>query len=637
MMPAQVLQPVSPFYGMYADYEQVMDLLHTAVMADGGSRSTLQRIPRDHVVHVAHLGLGACCSVDLVAVHGAPDGSRLLAAAKSCYLPPSDPRMKASFKEAELLRRCADCAFIMQLLNVIQYNPLEDGPITSGGGGLPSGAGASAFAAAKTSFEAGGLSRSSSLAAPHGYMQGQAGLHSYDLGAFGGQNGSLMDSAGTEGAGGGSWAGGGGGHLASAHSGQLHLNHVASGGFSQSGPSFSNVPSSGSPGYQAWEQWRGGGHENDVEQQVRQRMASISDVRRNSLTLSATSRGSFSMGTSAAGGWDPAAVAGAAASGYGGGWAHGHGAGGAFGTCGLDSPTAGGLQGRPSDRRGSMEILEMYGGTGFGGTGLGVGTGGMGAWGPSGSGGGDGAQGRGGPNAPIMYTLLVGWARCGDLRRLVQLQLAKNAAQGKQNTGASSVPTMQPLFCEDAARFYVGCLLLALEHLHCRLNTVHRDLKLANLLLLGNGYAIVGDLGTAVDLGTVPNGRLTSRVGSPGHMAPECANRDEAGYDLSADMWSVGACLFSLLTGSLPAGVAGPSNRSWTPPLSRHWSHELQDFLGRLLAWSPRDRPTVAQAMKDPWFRNFNWGALRSQKMTPPSNTPWRELLWWPKVNRGLL
>ncbi len=38
MMPPQVLQPVSPFYGMYADYEEVMALLHTAVMADGSSR-----------------------------------------------------------------------------------------------------------------------------------------------------------------------------------------------------------------------------------------------------------------------------------------------------------------------------------------------------------------------------------------------------------------------------------------------------------------------------------------------------------------------------------------------------------------------------------------------------------------------
>lgn len=44
------------------------------------------------------------------------------------------------------------------------------------------------------------------------------------------------------------------------------------------------------------------------------------------------------------------------------------------------------------------------------------------------------------------------------------------ARQGKQNTGTSS----HPVICEDASRFYVGCLLLALEHLHCRLNTVHR-------------------------------------------------------------------------------------------------------------------------------------------------------------------
>ncbi|PNW85338.1 hypothetical protein CHLRE_03g181700v5 [Chlamydomonas reinhardtii] len=624
MLPPQVLQPVSPFYGMYGDYDEVMDLLHTAVMADGSSRSTLQHIPRDNVVHVAHLGLGACCSVDLVAVHGAPDGSQLLAAAKSCYLPANDPRMKASLKEAELLRRCADCAFIMQLLSVIQYNPLEDVPCTSGGGGLPSGASASTFvAAAKASFEGGGLSRSGSFASPHGMAQGRASLHSYELGAFGG--GSLLDSTGTESASGGAWAGGGGVHLASRHSGQLNLTHMGSGGFPHS-----NMPGSHSPGYQAWEQWRGGGNGSDVEQQLRQRMASTSEARRSSFSLA--SQGSFIMGTGVTGGWDSAGMVSAAASAYGGGWAYGHGGGGTIGTCGLDSPTAGGLQARQGLRRGSMEILEMYGGTGFGATGLGVGTGG-GTMGWGAAAGGEGAQARGGPNAPTMYTLLVGWARCGDLRRLVQLQLAKNTAQGKQNTGTSS----HPVICEDASRFYVGCLLLALEHLHCRLNTVHRDLKLANLLLLGNGYAIVGDLGTAVDLSTVPNGRLTSRVGSPGHMAPECQNRDEAGYDLSADMWSVGACLFSLLTGSLPAGVAGPPNRSWTPPLSRHWSHELQDFLGRLLAWSPRDRPTVAQAMKDPWFRGFDWGALRSQKMPPPSNTPWRELLWWPKVDRSLL
>ncbi|KAG2448356.1 hypothetical protein HYH02_006938 [Chlamydomonas schloesseri] len=624
MMPPQVLQPVSPFYGMYSDYEEVMDLLHTAVMADGSSRSTLQRIPRDHVVHVAHLGLGACCTVDLVAVHGSPDGSRLLAAAKSCYLPPNDPRMKASFKEAELLRRCADCPFIMQLLSVIQYNPLDD---------VPAAGGASAFAAAaaKASFEGGSLSRSGSIASPHGFMQGQASLQSYDLGALGGQHDSMVDSAATEVAGGGAWASAG--QLASGgHSGQLV--HMPSGGFAQPGASFSAAPSFNSPGYQAWEQWRGGGTENDVEQQIRQRMASMSDLRRNSLSLSVTSQGSFSMGTGAPG-WDAAGMVGAAASAYGGGWRYGQGGGGTIGTCGLDSPTGG----RQVQRRGSIEILEMYGGTGFCATGLGVGTGGgTTGWGQAGGGGGDGGQARGGPNAPIMYTLLVGWARCGDLRRLVQLQLAKNGAQAKQNAGQHTpVTAMHPVICEDASRFYVGCLLLALEHLHCRLNTVHRDLKLANLLLLGNGYAIVGDLGTAVDLSTVPNGRLTSRVGSPGHMAPECQHRDEGGYDLAADMWSVGACLFSLLTGTLPAGVAGPPSRSWTPPLSRHWSHELQDFLTRLLAWSPRDRPTVAHAMKDPWFRGFNWGALRSQKMPPPSNTPWRELLWWPKVNRALM
>lgn len=417
-------------------------------------------------------------------MHGAPDGSQLLAAAKSCYLPANDPRMKASLKEAELLRRCADCAFIMQLLSVIQvrgrggipggpacgntgqraaswgrkrwdrlrrlactagrrlaiasrlsspcgwrlplkqYNPLEDVPCTSGGGGLPSGASASTFvAAAKASFEGGGLSRSGSFASPHGMAQGRASLHSYELGAFGG--GSLLDSTGTESASGGAWAGGGGVHLASRHSGQLNLTHMGSGGFPHS-----NMPGSHSPGYQAWEQWRGGGNGSDVEQQLRQRMASTSEARRSSFSLA--SQGSFIMGTGVTGGWDSAGMVSAAASAYGGGWAYGHGGGGTIGTCGLDSPTAGGLQARQGLRRGSMEILEMYGGTGFGATGLGVGTGG-GTMGWGAAAGGEGAQARGGPNAPTMYTLLVGWARCGDLRRLVQLQLAKNTAQVRRD------------------------------------------------------------------------------------------------------------------------------------------------------------------------------------------------------------
>ncbi|EFJ52125.1 hypothetical protein VOLCADRAFT_103137 [Volvox carteri f. nagariensis] len=567
----------------------------------------LSHVTPDQLVHVAHLGLGACCSVDLVAVH-CPDGSRLLVAAKSCYLPPSDPRLRASFREAELLRQCADCPFIMQLLALLEQHGLAD-----------------RGAAAAAPSPGGSIS-------PIGTPPRLSNEMASGLVGMGSEGGSLgMPST---------W-----------------LSMTSSLESAPSAVTAAAAAMMSSPGYQAWAQWRGGGATEDLEWQIMQRLAAV--VNSNG---SGSSGGAFDafggggsggylggMGTlasvrSSLTGWDPCASStsatavqddtlgscggepsgcggGYAAHGYGGGWAHGGG-----GNCmpGAPAPRA-----RPRCRRASMDIIDMYGGCpGMDGVGGGGATGG-------GSGVGDGTV----EPPAVMCTLLIGWARCGDLRKLVQLLLGRSAAHHNPKT-AGAVPAVSclPLLMpEDAVRFYTGCVVLALEHLHCKLNTVHRDLKLANLLLLDTGYVVVGDLGTAVDLSSVPGGRLNSRVGSPGHMAPECRDRDEAGYDTAADMWSLGACMFSLLTGQLPAGLAGPPNRHWTPPFSRYWSHELQELLARLLAWSPGQRPTVAQLLRDPWFRGFNWTALREQRMQPPSSTPWRELLWWPRENRQLL
>lgn len=79
----------------------------------------------------------------------------------------------------------------------------------------------------------------------------------------------------------------------------------------------------------------------------------------------------------------------------------------------------------------------------------------------------------GAPAEPrVMCRLVLGWARCGDLRRLVQLLLGRSAAHAAgKHTGVAGMPALVP---EEAARFYMGCLVLALEHLHVRIHTVHR-------------------------------------------------------------------------------------------------------------------------------------------------------------------
>lgn len=389
----------------------------------------LTHITRDQLVHVAHLGLGACCTVDLVAVH-CPGGERALAAAKSCYLPPSDPRLRASLREAELLKNCVDCPFIMQLLGMLQESGLE-GPCfrfgSSGGGGED------------------GCGRLS----PRGSAQ-------------------LMQDSGSGAA---SWG-------------------------------YPGSP--GSPGYAAWAQWRGGGTSEELQRQVALVQQQQQQLQQQYAGAWAGGSLSASFGAGACmGGMDtcgvvqlldcpgsprqwgqeqvvqgPGSECGSprlqtsSCSGMGTGMCGAYGTGG-FGTCGMYGTGGfgtcgmygGGIGGR--GRRSSMEVIEMYGSA------MGRGTAGL----QGSCGGGAGAgSGPGGADSPVMVTLLVGWARCGDLRRLVQLLMKRSPAhQPNKTTGAApslaSVPLLMP---EEAARFYVGCLVLGLEHLHTRLHTVHR-------------------------------------------------------------------------------------------------------------------------------------------------------------------
>ncbi|XP_059634469.1 serine/threonine-protein kinase ATG1a [Cornus florida] len=80
---------------------------------------------------------------------------------------------------------------------------------------------------------------------------------------------------------------------------------------------------------------------------------------------------------------------------------------------------------------------------------------------------------------------------------------------------------------------------------------IHRDLKPQNLLLSTNEAAPllkIGDFGFARYL--TPQGLADTLCGSPLYMAPEIIQNKK--YDGKADLWSVGAILFQLVTGKPP-------------------------------------------------------------------------------------
>ncbi|PON78931.1 Serine/threonine protein kinase [Parasponia andersonii] len=104
---------------------------------------------------------------------------------------------------------------------------------------------------------------------------------------------------------------------------------------------------------------------------------------------------------------------------------------------------------------------------------------------------------------------------------------------------------------EAVARHFMRQLAEGLQVLQER-HLIHRDLKPQNLLLSTSNSSTpllkIGDFGFARSL--MPQGLADTLCGSPLYMAPEIIKNKK--YDAKADLWSVGAILFQLVTGRPP-------------------------------------------------------------------------------------
>ena len=99
-------------------------------------------------------------------------------------------------------------------------------------------------------------------------------------------------------------------------------------------------------------------------------------------------------------------------------------------------------------------------------------------------------------------------------------------------------------------------LAMAVDYAHSQ-GVVHRDLKPANVLLTRDGQPKLADFGLAkfADNGLTASGVV---LGTPAYMAPEQAIGDNGGVGPAADIYSLGAILYELLTGQPPFRAATP-------------------------------------------------------------------------------
>ncbi|XP_065873733.1 mitogen-activated protein kinase kinase kinase 3 [Euphorbia lathyris] len=162
-------------------------------------------------------------------------------------------------------------------------------------------------------------------------------------------------------------------------------------------------------------------------------------------------------------------------------------------------------------------------------------------------------------------------------------------------------------FKEPVIQSYTRQILSGLAYLHGR-NTVHRDIKGANILVDPNGEIKLADFGMAKHITNCSS--MLSFKGSPYWMAPEVVMNTN-GYSLAVDIWSLGCTILEMATSKPPwsqyegvAAIFKIGNSKDMPDIPDYLSCDAKSFIKLCLQRDPLARPTASQLLDHPFVRD---------------------------------
>ena len=181
---------------------------------------------------------------------------------------------------------------------------------------------------------------------------------------------------------------------------------------------------------------------------------------------------------------------------------------------------------------------------------------------------------------------------------------------------AQRVGSADGILSNDETATLMAKVARAIHHAH-QIGLLHRDLKPGNILIDAQGEPHVTDFGLARRMATPSDLTLSGMVlGSPSFMAPEQASEQSRHLTTAADVFSLGAVMYYLLTGRPPFTGSTPietvrhllDGEPATPrTLNSKIDRDLETICLKCLEKSPQRRYGSAEALAEDlerWLRH---------------------------------
>ncbi|KAL5014361.1 hypothetical protein ScPMuIL_008631 [Solemya velum] len=168
---------------------------------------------------------------------------------------------------------------------------------------------------------------------------------------------------------------------------------------------------------------------------------------------------------------------------------------------------------------------------------------------------------------------------------------------------------------EEASRLFKQ-IVSAVQHCHEN-GLVLRDLKLRKFVFKNPEKTLLrlDGLEDAYVLEDEYNDRLTDKHGCPAYVSPEILNANESYSGRSADIWSLGVMLYTMLVGRYPFHDSEPTAlfgkiRRGQFTIPRNLSSKAKCLIKSILRLDPAERLTSSHVLQHPWIKGPGSGGF---------------------------